>query len=336
MKIMMIKICLILSILSYALICISCDNKASIEDISISQEAASSASTNTIQATEIDSSIKEMTSDSISEATTEAIIESTTTQSVDEYADGEKIALDMSWKYADYTVINSGTATLYKADNNRNDKIIAVNAGHGTKGGTDVKTYCHPDKTEKVTGGTTSAGSIKAVAVSSGMTFNDGTLESKVTLREAQILKQKLLDAGYDVLMIRDGDDVQLDNIARTVIANNIADIHIAIHWDSDGLDTTKGVFYISVPDGIKNMEPVAYHWKEHEALGDALISGLKAQGIKIWESNPLDLDLTQTSYSTIPSVDIELGNQCSDHSDDMLDREATGLLDGINQYFGY
>lgn len=53
------------------------------------------------------------------------------------------------------------------------------------------------------------------------MTFSDGTAESKVTLAMAKVLKDKLLSAGYDVLMIRDGEDVQLDNIARSVIANN-------------------------------------------------------------------------------------------------------------------
>lgn len=84
------------------------------------------------------------------------------------------------------------------------------------------------------------------------MTFNDGATESSVTLRMAEILRDKLLAAGYDVLMVRDGSDVQLDNVARTVICNNVADCHISLHWDGDGLSYDKGCFYISVPDGIK------------------------------------------------------------------------------------
>lgn len=252
------------------------------------------------------------------------------------YKDGDLIGLNAAWQYADYSAINSGNAVMYTASSNRKDRIIAVNAGHGTKGGANVKTYCHPDKTAKVTGGSTAAGAIKATAVSSGMTFKDGTPEPTVTLQMARILKDKLLAAGYDVLMIRNDTDVQLDNIARTVIANNTADIHIALHWDGDGLSTIKGVFYMSVPDALKSMEPVASHWQQHETLGNALIAGLKAQGMKVWNGGALDMDLTQTSYSTIPSVDIELGNQCSNHSDDMLSQEADGLLKGINSYFGY
>lgn len=46
-------------------------------------------------------------------------------------------------------------------------------------------------------------------------------------------------------------------------------------------------------------------------------------------------MDLTQTSYSTVPSVDIELGDKASDHSDATLDILATGLVAGVNGYFG-
>ena len=251
------------------------------------------------------------------------------------YEDGGQITLDPSWTYADHSKINSGAAVLYKAAENRKEIVVGVNAGHGTSGGTKVKTLCHPDGSAKVTGGTTAAGATEAVAVSSGMTFNDGTLESSVTLRMAQILKEKLLAAGYDVLMLRDGDDVQLDNVARTVICNNAADCHIALHWDGDGLNYDKGCFYISVPDGLKSMEPVASHWSEHNVLGSALVEGLRAQGAKINGGGSMSIDLTQTSYSTIPSVDMELGNACSDHSDSVLDLLGNGLVQGVNSYFG-
>ena len=156
-----------------------------------------------------------------------------------------------------------------------------------------------------------------------------------MTLRMAQILRDKLLAAGYDVLMVRDGSDVQLDNVARTVICNNVADCHISLHWDGDGLNYDKGSFYISVPDGVKGMEPVASHWTQHNALGASLVDGLRAQGCKINGGGSMSIDLTQTSYSTIPSVDMELGNACSNHSDETLNIQAEGLLHGINAYYG-
>lgn len=246
----------------------------------------------------------------------------------------ENITINPDWTYASYSAISSGNAVMYRAVQNRRNIVIGVNAGHGTKGGTSVKTYCHPDMTPKVTGGTTSAGSIQAVAVSSGMSFSDGAGEAGVTLRMAQIFRDKLLAEGYDVLMVRDADDVQLDNVARTVMCNNMANCHIAIHWDGDGLAYDKGCFYISTPDGIKNMEPVASTWTKSEALGQALITGLSAEGCKINGKGSMAIDLTQTSYSTVPSVDIELGNQCSAHDDSTLSLLGDGLVAGVKAYF--
>ena len=257
------------------------------------------------------------------------------TQGTREETQAGEVSLNPEWKYADFSKINSGKAVLYKAESNRKNIVVCVNAGHGTKGGSSVKTMCHPDGTPKVTGGTTQAGATTAVAVSGGMQFSDGTAESTVTLAMALKLKEKLLASGYDVLMIRESDDIQLDNIARTVIANNMADCHIALHWDSTAND--KGAFYMSVPgnSSYRNMEPVKSHWQQHNALGESLVSGLRQAGVKIFSNGSMEMDLTQTSFSTIPSIDIELGDKASDHSDAALDTLAAGLLAGINQYFG-
>ena len=250
--------------------------------------------------------------------------------------DSGEITLNPSWKYAEFSKINSGAAVLYRTEAASPKGItICVNAGHGTKGGASVKTQCHPDGTPKVTGGTTGAGATSAAAVSGGMTFADGTPESKVTLSMAKILKDKLLAAGYDVLMIRESDDVQLDNIARTVIANNASDCHIALHWDST--TNNKGAFYMSVPnvESYRSMEPVKSHWQQHNALGESLVAGLKGAGVKIFSGGSMAMDLTQTSFSTVPSVDIELGDKASDHSSATLATLADGLVAGVNQYFG-
>ena len=247
-----------------------------------------------------------------------------------------EVGLNMDWKYASMSKINSGKAVLYRSEAAaRKNKVVCVNAGHGTKGGSSVKTQCHPDGTPKVTSGTTSAGATTAVAVSGGMTFADGTPEAKVTLVMAKVLKDKLLARGYDVLMIRENDDVQLDNVARTVLANNLADCHVALHWDST--KSNKGAFYMSVPNvaSYRAMEPVASHWQQHNALGESLVAGLKNAGVKIFSGGSMEMDLTQTSYSTIPSIDIELGDGASDHSAATLDQLGTGLADGVDAYFG-
>ena len=242
--------------------------------------------------------------------------------------------LDLSWQYADESKIHSGKAILYYAQKDRKSIVVGVNAGHGTNGGESVMTWCHPDHTPKVTGGTTAEGSLKAMAVSSGMEFKDGTPERVITLKTAQYLRTILLNAGYDVLMLRDSSDVQLDNVARTVLCNNLADCHVAIHWDSDGYGYDKGAYYMSVPDALKDMEPVSGLWLQHEKLGEALIEGCRQSGYKVWDDGSMDMDLTQTSYSTVPSVDIEMGNERSETTDHACFTAAQALFAGIELYF--
>ena len=245
----------------------------------------------------------------------------------------ENVGLSSGFRFAEFSKINSGTAVLYRNTNGAHGSIVVcVNAGHGTKGGTKVKTLSHPDGTGKVTGGTNANGAVQSTAVSTGMEFSDGTEEHVVTLKEAKLLRSKLLARGYSVLMIREESDVQLDNIARTVLANNYADCHVAIHWDSSTSD--KGAFFMSVPDALKYMDPVSSTWQKSEAFGAALISGLRGRGVKIFGDGTMDMDLTQTSYSSVPSVDIELGDKVSDHGQAALDNLAEGLADGIEAYF--
>ena len=159
----------------------------------------------------------------------------------------QSVSLTSDMRFAEYSKINSGAAKLYRNHGGAHGStVICVNAGHGTSGGENHKTLSHPDGTPKLTGGTNAKGAVNSTAISSGMDFNDGISEAKVNLKVALALRDILLARGYSVLMIREDGDQQLDNIARTVLANNCADCHIAIHFDSTGSD--KGAFYMSVP----------------------------------------------------------------------------------------
>lgn len=247
----------------------------------------------------------------------------------------EPVAWNAQWQYADSSAIHDGQAVLYHTDSAvKKNKTVCVNAGHGTSGGEEEQVLCHPDGTPKYVSGSTAAGSVYATAVASGTTMADGTPEAEVNLAMARVVKELLLAEGYDVLMVRDGDDVQLDNIARTVLANQKADCHIAIHYDSTTSD--KGAFCIVVPDieAYKEMEPVKSYWQQHDRLAECLLDGLRAGGVELWGDGLLELDLTQTSYSLVPSVDMEVGDRASDYSEQELRRIARGIVAGVNRFF--
>ncbi len=247
-----------------------------------------------------------------------------------DYADAE---------FAKFSALHTGYATYYKTSGDSNGITVCVNAGHGTAGGTKVRTQAHPDGTLKYVTGTNEAGKPDSWAISTGTDTADGRSEASMNLKVAVLTCGELLSRGYDVVMIRDNENKTpvLDNIARTVIANETSDCHIAIHFDGDGLKYDKGCFYMSVPDiaAYKAMYPVSENWKQHEKLGEALVNGMVRNGLKKFGEGKVPNDLTQTSYSTIPSVDIEYGNQSSNFTDKFLGDVAVGLADGIDDFFG-
>ena len=248
------------------------------------------------------------------------------------------ISLDPTSEYADKAKITRGTATLYTVTAKDAKGItVCITAGHGTEGGTAVKVPCHPDGSPKIVSGSTSEGATEATAVSTGTTMLDGTPEPVATLKAAMATKKVLLEAGYNVLMIRESDDVQLDNLARTVIANQNADCHIAIHYDANNTNRDVGVFFCSIPDSeeYKNMEPVKTWWEQHMKLGHACVNGLVEAGLNRRGDGTVAMDLTQTSFSTIPSIDLEVGNQVSLLTDQRMAMIAKGIRLGVDEFFG-
>ena len=283
------------------------------------------------------------TTEHTEEPTTEVVeepVEEVTTEeeTLQNLTPGDKeISFDSTWEFAENSKIHSGKGTYYfqnPENENKKSIVVCINAGHGTKGGEDVKTLCHPDGSPKVTDGTTKKGEVKAIAVSSGTDMKNGKKEAEVNLSLAQILKEKLLKEGYDVLMIREGEDVQLDNVARTLMANACADCHIALHYD--GTDTDKGVFFCSVPhqESYRRMYPVCDVYEQSNALGKTIVSAIEKKGFSLYKGGEDEVDLTQTSYSKIPSIDLEVGDEVSDTSRKTQEKIADGIVDGLNQYF--
>lgn len=242
---------------------------------------------------------------------------------------------NQKWEYAGNSKIHSGTAVLYYTDSpDKKKKTVCINAGHGTLGGEAKKTLCHPDGSAKVTGGTTAQGAVYSPSVSGGATMADGTPEAAANLQVALLLKKKLLNMGYHVLMIRETSDVQLDNIARTVLANQYADCHVSIHFDSTAYD--KGAFVINVPDiaSYRNMEPVASCWRQHNELAEQILRGMQDKGVKIYGNGTTGIDLTQTSYSRVPSVDVEVGDTKTSLARKSLETISDGIAAGVDRYF--
>lgn len=79
-------------------------------------------------------------------------------------------------------------------------------------------------------------------------------------------------------------------------------------------------------------MVPVRDNWQKHELLGQYIIDSLKNQKIKIYNGGKYAMDLIQTSYSTIPSIDLEVGDKATVRSEEFCNNVANGIVLGLNK----
>lgn len=239
------------------------------------------------------------------------------------------------YQYYKMAAIKDGEATLYENYSlNKKDITVCVNAGHGTFGGGNKWVYSHPDKGYRYSSQYQLSNERKSMAISQGAHFSNGITEAYLNLKVSKFLKEMLLKAGYSVLMIREDSDVRLDNIARTILANEYADIEVSVHFDST--ENNKGMFYISPfhhSDYLSKYN-IKTTYERSEKLGDSIIKESRGLGVKIFNKGIRRGDMTQFAYSYIPNVIIECGDGKSDMSNKNLNLIAEGIFYGIEKYF--
>lgn len=120
--------------------------------------------------------------------------------------------------------VHNGTDIYYLGEegNPNEHRIIVIDAGHQTKGSSELEPN-GPDSTE-----------MKAEVTWGAKGVYTGQAEYDLNLRVALLLRDELIKRGYSVVMIRETNNVNISNMERAMIANKYqADAYVRIHANS-------------------------------------------------------------------------------------------------------
>ncbi len=166
-----------------------------------------------------------------------------------------------------------------------------------------------------------------------------GVIEHEWSLKVARVLRDELVDRGYDVYMVRDTDnwkEFPYDLGERTLFVNEMkCDAMVAIHWD--GLDQHEVDGYHTIYKGNKQSDNYLLAKAVSDEYGKAVSGHISKY------ANPLSRDdLWQLNWARkkMASIIVECGF-CTNPSDsrwledeDNFSTIAEGIANGIDKYF--
>lgn len=178
--------------------------------------------------------------------------------------------------------------------------------------------------------------------VSSGTQgVSTGQPEYRLNLDIALMVENILEAQGYTVVMIRKSADVNISNVERAMIANQIsADVFVRIHADGSENPETNGAMTIISTE--KNKYEVVNSYKESKRLATELLDAYtEYTGInrnRIMESD----DYSGINWCTVPVTILEMGYMTNAEEDvkmqdsEMKKKMAEGISEGIINYLEY
>ncbi|MEG1144324.1 MAG: N-acetylmuramoyl-L-alanine amidase [Clostridium sp.] len=207
-----------------------------------------------------------------------------------------------------------------------NGRIVAIDAGHQTKG-----------NSEKEPVGPGSA-TMKAKVASGTQGIVTKLPEYKLTLSVSQKLERILEERGYKVVMIRESNDVNISNAERAETANQSgASIFVRIHANSLDNSMISGVLSMcQTSDNPYNGELHDASYLLSRKITDCIstATGFKNRGVQETDT------MSGINWCDIPVSIVEMGFMSNPEEDRKLAQDeyqekiAAGIADGIDAYF--
>lgn len=205
--------------------------------------------------------------------------------------------------------------------------LIAIDAGHQQ----------HANSNKEPIG--PGASELKAMVAGGTKGAATGVSEYQLNLDVSLKLENELVSRGYDVLMIRTTNDVDISNAQRAQTANESgADAFVRIHANGSESSSAKGM--LSLCQTASNPYNAKFYSESRrlsECIQSCACASTKAKDLGIQETDTM----SGINWCSIPVTIFEMGFMTNPEEDRLMQDEdyqykiACGIADGIDRYFG-